>query len=236
MMSHRSIVILVVIVAVLVLGWSAAVGGADGGERQRDLQSPVDGHRPLRGNAPSAAAMPTAPQPFGGYADAPAFDVVPREGSLGAFYPCGNCHAQMPVNRERRRLYAPHQAALNHGDGRIWCLDCHNADDRNQLQTLAGESVTFNEAHRVCGQCHYQPHKDWVFGAHGKRVAHWQGDRTLYSCTHCHDPHDPALDPRAPEPPPPVRARLDPMPRPVHDEGGTPIPGLPRQTQEMDHD
>ena len=45
--------------------------------------------------------------------------------------------------------------------------------------------------------------------AHGKRADSWQGERTVYGCTHCHDPHNPALAPRAPQPPPPVRIGLD---------------------------
>lgn len=221
--------------AALVLGWSVAVGGADADGRQRELASPVDGHRPLRSHE-GAAAAPSVPQPFAGYVEAPAFDVVPREGALGAFYPCGNCHAQMPVNSEPRRLYAPHQAALKHGGGRIWCLDCHNAEDRNQLTTLAGDPVSFNEAYLVCGQCHYQPQKDWYFGAHGKRVGNWRGERTFYSCTHCHNPHDPALEPRAPEPPPPVRAGLEPMPRDDHHHEDGVLRGLSLQLQDVDHD
>jgi hypothetical protein len=52
----------------------------------------------------------------------------------------------------------------------------------------------FNDAYLVCGQCHYQPQKDWYYGGHGKRAeARWQGERTIYNCTHCHNPHAAAI-------------------------------------------
>jgi hypothetical protein len=191
------------------------------------LQDRVDGHRPLRGNPPPATPAPASPQTFSGYPDAPSFTVLPRQDNLN-FFPCEDCHALMPPNPQRRQLYSPHPATLDHGDGRLWCLDCHAAEDRNTLHTLAGESVGFDDAYLVCGQCHYQPQKDWYFGAHGKRLANWQGERQLYNCTHCHNPHAPAVRPRAPEPPPPLRRGLQPMhadphvasnPEEVHDEG-----------------
>ena len=43
---------------------------------------------------------------------------------------------------------------------------------------------------------------------HGKRAGSWQGQRQVYDCIHCHNPHQPALLPREPMAPPPVRAGL----------------------------
>jgi hypothetical protein len=172
---------------------------------------PEEGHRPLRDNPAGPAPDPTPPEAFTGYPDAPSYAVVPREKSL-SHYPCATCHAQMPVNETRRKLAAPHPAALDHGDGRFWCLDCHHGEDRNVLKTSAGTTVDFNRADKVCASCHAGPHRDWTFGVHGKRVGQWQGERTYYGCAHCHNPHDPALRPRAPEGPPGIRAGLEPMP------------------------
>ena len=209
-------------VAVACLAVAVAGVGGDSGEAvaPRDLPERVDGHRPLRANPEPAAATPSPPQPFTGYDDAPPFTVVPRGDAL-SFYPCEDCHGMLPVNAQRRELYSPHPAVLDHGAGRIWCLDCHAPDDRNTLHTLAGQSVSFDDAYLVCGQCHYAPQKDWYFGAHGKRVARWQGERELYNCTHCHDPHAPAVRPRTPEAPPPIRRGLDPMPRDAAHSGGS---------------
>ena len=191
--------------AMLALGSSAALGAS------AELPERDNGHRPLRANPQDDAPDPQPAQSFLGYDGAPDFTVVPRIEQLGN-YPCAACHAHLEANPERRKLSAPHPAALDHGDGRLWCLDCHDADSRNELVTSAGERVSFDRADLVCGQCHGAVHRDWVFGVHGKRVADWQGPREYYACAHCHDPHDPAVRPRAPEPPPKVRAGLEPMP------------------------
>jgi hypothetical protein len=106
---------------------------------------------------------------------------------------------------------APHAGTLRHGGGRFWCLDCHQAKDREWLRTLDGAKLDFDRSPILCGQCHGARYRDWAFGAHGKRVADWSGERQLYACTHCHDPHDPRVPARAPGPPPPVRAGLAPM-------------------------
>jgi len=172
---------------------------------------PEDGHRALRDNPVETSPDPEPTTAFTGYPDAPAFSIVSRQDDL-SHYPCANCHANMPANTERRKLNAPHPAALDHGDGRMWCFDCHNEEERNKLATASGERVGFDYGDQVCSQCHYAVHRDWTFGVHGKRKARWQGERTSYSCAHCHNPHDPAVRPREPEQPPGVRAGLEPMP------------------------
>lgn len=175
-------------------------------------------HRQLRLNAtPATPAAPTEPETFSGYLQAPPFKVVTQKDKL-ALYPCSQCHKFMPQNPTPRKLEAaPHQAALKHGKGRLWCLNCHLIDDRDFLRTFRDEKVDFDQAYLVCGQCHFNRQKDWYLGAHGKRVSNWQGDRTIYSCTHCHDPHDPATKPREASKPPPVRAGLQPMVRAGHE-------------------
>lgn len=169
-------------------------------------------HRPLRMNEmPQMPPTPTTPEVFAGYVDAPPFEVVPRQDKL-TFFPCTQCHLQMTPNPKPRQLVAaPHPAALKHGGGRMWCLDCHDQNDRSKLRTISDQQVSFNESYLVCGQCHATRQQDWYFGAHGKRVQNWQGDRTLYACTHCHNPHSPSIKPRQPSPPPPVRVGLQPM-------------------------
>ena len=175
-------------------------------------------HRPLRQNRPTEGLpTPTEPEVFTGILGAPVYTVLARKPAL-ALYPCSQCHKVLPLNTQPRKLLAaPHPAALVHGMGRMWCLDCHQGNDRDVLHTLNGSKVDFNASHNLCGQCHSARYRDWVFGAHGKRVAGWGGgsERQLYACTHCHDPHNPVLQPRAPSAPPPVRAGLVPMIR-VH--------------------
>jgi hypothetical protein len=193
----------------LILFLLAASAASIGSLPSGAADAPTPPHRPLRSNgADQPPPEPTAPGMFKGYAGAPPFAVVPQKDGL-IFFPCSGCHSAMQPNPVPRLLAAPHPAALNHGAGRIWCLDCHQTKDRDQLKTLASQPVDFNDSHQVCGQCHFRQHKEWYFGAHGKRVANWKGEREIYNCTHCHDPHAPALQPRAPSPPPPVRAGLE---------------------------
>ncbi len=165
---------------------------------------------------------------FEGYPGAPAFEVVSRKENL-FFYPCDQCHAAMEPNPDIRELNTMHDAEIDHGRGRIWCLSCHAFEDRNYLRTLLDEPVDFDDAHLVCGGCHSNRHRDWTFGVHGKRVANWQGARTLYSCTHCHNPHSPAIEPRAPQPAPPVRAGLEPQHRPHDGPAATQDEEQPKQ-------
>jgi hypothetical protein len=175
------------------------------------LPTAPETHRALRDNVPAGMPAPTEPKPFDGYPGAPPFTVVPQKDKL-TWFPCTACHAAMTPNPEPRLLHSPHPAALAHGNGRFWCLTCHQLKPRDELHTLSGQAVDFNDAYLVCGQCHFNRQKDWYFGAHGKRVGNWKGPREIYNCTHCHDPHSPTLKPRAPEGPPPVRAGLKQMP------------------------
>lgn len=175
-------------------------------------------HRPLR-QYPDTPPAPTEPETFAGYAQAPPFKVVPQKDKL-KFYPCSQCHKLMPPNPQPRKLEAaPHPAALQHGKGRMWCVNCHLLDDRDFLHTVSGQKIDFDEAYLLCGQCHFNRQKDWYFGGHGKRAGNWTGERLIYSCTHCHDPHDPVLKPQQARKVPPVRAGLQPMQRPNHKPG-----------------
>ena len=182
---------------------------AAGSKAERVLPPVTDNHRPLRGNPPldDAAAMRDSASVTAMPEDA-GFSVVPRTPQL-TWYPCDRCHQYLPINLNKRKLFSPHPGVVAHGAEQFWCHDCHNPEEKSELKTLAGETYDFDTAYQVCAQCHYAPRRDWFHGAHGKRVANWQGTRQVYNCTHCHDPHNPALRPRAPQPPPPVRARLE---------------------------
>ncbi|MDH3588075.1 MAG: cytochrome C [Gammaproteobacteria bacterium] len=153
---------------------------------------------------------------FSGYSDAPAFSVVPRQDEL-AFYPCSQCHEFMEPDASVRELMSPHEIDLKHGQGRFWCFSCHQLDDRDQLVATNGRQVSFNDAHLVCGGCHGLRHKDWYFGAHGKRQTDWKGERVIYSCTNCHDAHNPVIAPRKPMQAPGVRTGLERALPDVHD-------------------
>jgi len=43
---------------------------------------------------------------------------------------------------------------LKHDEEHRWCLDCHDADDRDRLHLASGERISFDESYLLCGQCH----------------------------------------------------------------------------------
>lgn len=137
--------------------------------------------------------------------------IVPPRKDLLTFYPCSQCHDNWATNETPRALAPVHEVSLKHGEGRLWCLTCHDPKDRDHLRTVRDGKVDFNESWKVCGQCHSNRQKDWYYGAHGKRAYYWKGEKIRYNCTHCHNPHRPPFMERKAQPKPPVRAGLKPM-------------------------
>jgi hypothetical protein len=144
----------------------------------------------------------------GGGATAPAspgerIEVPPPPFTEGIF-PCSGCHNKdMPPNRTRRQLSAMHDdIVLKHDEEHRWCLDCHDAENRDQLHLASGEPVPFGESYRLCGQCHGEKYRDWRAGVHGRRVGEWNGHRRYLLCAHCHNPHQPRFHPLKPKPAP----------------------------------
>jgi hypothetical protein len=129
-------------------------------------------------------------------------EVPPPPFSPGIF-PCSNCHGMMPVNRERRDLKGFHtDIVLRHDEENRWCLDCHDAENRDQLHLASGAPVPFEESYRLCGQCHGEKYRDWRAGIHGRRTGDWNGHKSYLLCAHCHNPHEPHFQPLKPEPAP----------------------------------
>ncbi|MCM2256860.1 MAG: hypothetical protein NDJ94_14480 [Vicinamibacteria bacterium] len=91
---------------------------------------------------------------------------------------------------------------LRHDEQHRWCLDCHDATDRDWLHLASGDRVPFEESYRLCGQCHGDKYRDWRAGIHGRRVGEWNGPRMYLLCVHCHNPHSPAFKALKPEPRP----------------------------------
>ncbi len=102
---------------------------------------------------------------------------------------------------------------LVHGGGNLWCLSCHNPDDRDKLIKINGESLTFNESHLLCGECHGPKLRDWDRGIHGKTTGFWDMTEDSISerklCVECHNPHSPAFPSMQPLAGPVLR--LDPI-------------------------
>ena len=120
------------------------------------------------------------------------------------YFPCTECHdPDDEVNTKRRKLVDDHENInLEHDQQHRWCLDCHNANNRDVLHLASGATVTFAESYKLCGQCHGPKYRDWKAGVHGKRTGMWNGDKKYLLCAHCHSPHSPKFKPLAPEAPP----------------------------------
>jgi hypothetical protein len=132
------------------------------------------------------------------------------------YFPCSDCHEDEETNPRRRELEDEHyDLELAHGD--LWCLSCHDSEDRDRLHLADSAPVEFEASWRLCTQCHGDKLADWRAGVHGKRMGHWWGPKTYEPCVTCHDPHGPAFRPMAPEPPPMRPAAVRPPPFPLED-------------------
>ena len=118
-------------------------------------------------------------------------------------YRCSSCH----IAHGGREVQAKNAQALTHGDvvmnhglegNSLACIDCHHPEDREALEDKKGRKIDFDHSYQLCGQCHFRQKRDWLGGAHGKRVENWAGDRVVYNCTTCHDPHSPRFEKRFP--------------------------------------
>jgi len=129
---------------------------------------------------------------------------VPAPPFSANMFPCTGCHdPNLIVNTERRVLQKAHtDIQLHHDEQHRWCLDCHNADNRDVLRSASGEPIPFSESYKLCGQCHGDKYRDWKAGIHGKRTGEWDGQKQYLLCIHCHNPHAPKFKPVEPMPPP----------------------------------
>jgi hypothetical protein len=152
-----------------------------------------------------AASDPKAPSTPPVSAERPAGErlELPAPPFSEGIFPCSNCHAAMPVNRTRRTLVDMHtDIVLKHDEAHRWCLDCHDATNRDFLHLASGERVAFTESYLLCGQCHGEKLRDWRAGVHGRRTGNWNGTKGYLLCVHCHSPHQPRFRALAPLPAP----------------------------------
>lgn len=127
--------------------------------------------------------------------------ILPAAGPGDDYFPCSDCHEDEPTNRKVRELEDDHEdIGLAHGD--LWCLHCHDADDRDRLHLADARKLGFEDSWRLCVQCHGHQQEPWRAGVHGKRVGHWWGAKEVWTCVSCHRPHAPRFQPIEPEPPP----------------------------------
>jgi hypothetical protein len=115
-------------------------------------------------------------------------------------FKCSQCHNNKPVKVARAAEIAHGHITLKHGSESrpLSCYTCHKKDERDFLVTEQGTKIDMDHSYQMCGQCHFRQKKDWVGGAHGKRISYWAGQRVVKNCTGCHDPHSPRFKKRWP--------------------------------------
>ena len=115
-------------------------------------------------------------------------------------YKCSQCHNNKEVKVVKAAEMAHGDIVQVHG-GRepLACFTCHKKDERDFLVTEKGVKVDMDHVYQMCVQCHFRQQKDWVGGAHGKRISYWAGQRVVKNCTFCHDPHSPLFEKRWPK-------------------------------------
>ena len=132
----------------------------------------------------------------------PPFQVETVQGKL-TYFPCSNCHTEplekLQVGLNKKEKNAHWEISLQHADPTTMdCQTCHSPHLPDSLQTLNRQVVTMDHSYQLCAQCHSTQAKDWVGGAHGKRLGGWVEPRVAKTCVSCHNPHKPAIGSRWP--------------------------------------
>ena len=122
-----------------------------------------------------------------------------RSPDLGQ-YPCTSCHLGRRMVLADERVADAHQniKPIHPAQTGAACSTCHAPDNVELLALKSGDRATLDHAYRLCAQCHFSQAEAWAGGGHGKRLDGWQGRRVVMGCADCHDPHQPALEPRLP--------------------------------------
>ncbi|MEX2531106.1 MAG: hypothetical protein WD960_10070 [Gemmatimonadota bacterium] len=117
-------------------------------------------------------------------------------------YPCTSCHEGVVEMADRVEDAHRNIQPLHPSSTGAACSTCHLRDSVQRLSIAAGGSTTMDHSYQLCAQCHFSTLESWAGGGHGKRFEGWAGRRVVMNCTDCHDPHNPALEPRNPYPGP----------------------------------
>ena len=124
--------------------------------------------------------------------------VLLRKPDLSAF-PCSTCHGEVPQKLANEVQDAHWNIQVNHANAQVMnCTSCHDLEKPDALVSLTGAAIDFDHSYQVCAQCHSSQAKDWLGGAHGKRVKGWIEPRTIHNCVSCHNPHQPQIESRWP--------------------------------------
>lgn len=122
--------------------------------------------------------------------------LIPERKSNIASYACTECHIQslesMKNNSNQKRAHW--DIKMQHAnENAMNCATCHNGEDMDNLNSLTGASIDYNQSYLLCAQCHSSQFTDWKGGAHGKNIGGWAKPRAAMTCVNCHNPHQPQI-------------------------------------------
>ena len=127
--------------------------------------------------------------------------LIPERKSKIKSYDCNECHSK-PISELKGKGHgqkAHWDLTLVHANEKTMnCATCHDESNMNELKSLTGTKIDFNNSYNTCTQCHSKQFNDWKGGAHGKRIKSWASPRASLTCVNCHNPHNPSFDSRWP--------------------------------------
>ena len=185
----------IALLLVIFAGWTAYSGQGGVVQIYKDATAPFDDAKHVDGVLPlpdKAVAVKSRYQ--GGR-----FWTETRKDKIERFR-CSQCHNDKAVQITQAADIAHGDIALVNGapDKPLSCFTCHKKDELDFLETEAGVKIDMDHSYQLCGQCHFRQKKDWVGGAHGKRLSYWAGQRVVTNCASCHNPHSPRFEKRWP--------------------------------------
>ncbi|MGB0805434.1 MAG: cytochrome C [Salibacteraceae bacterium] len=131
------------------------------------------------------------------YAEGRHFAVTNRENQITSFK-CSECHnvplAQLLATKPKMGEKSHWNIEIKHASKNVMnCTTCHSEGNMDKLHSITNEPISFNNSYQLCAQCHQTQYKDWVGGAHGKRIGGWAKPVVKNTCVDCHDPHGPSF-------------------------------------------
>ena len=126
--------------------------------------------------------------------------LIPERKSQIKSYACIECHSKPLKEMQNKDVKKAHwDIKLVHANQNTMnCITCHNPDNMDNLKSLTGNEIDFNNSYNLCNQCHTKQFEDWKGGAHGKRIGGWAPPRASLTCVNCHNPHKPHFESRWP--------------------------------------
>ena len=91
---------------------------------------------------------------------------------------------------------------LKHDEEHRWCLDCHDAEDRDSCTWPAASACRSTSRTGCAASATARSYRDWRAGVHGRRTGDWNGHKRYLLCANCHNPHQPRFKPVEPKPAP----------------------------------